>query len=299
MIVLHEYTTCDKISSKWRNVMKLNTVGLLVHPHREDRFEKARSTINAFQNAGMKVCVEQWVEQTLALGLPLLSDSADLMVTLGGDGTLLRAAQHAINWNIPLLGINLGNIGFLTEVEYDSLNKMIALLNDGRFNLEERMLMDVCVNDTTHYIALNDAVISRNGYSRLVTVDASASGDEIGQYRADGIIVSSPTGSTGYSLSAGGPIVNPSVQCMIMSPICAHSLQHRPVVLSADETIRLMLTYDEDRSLALVIDGHDPVMLVNQDVITIKRAEKALMLVRFGNQKFYSLVRAKLNEWTH
>ncbi len=278
--------------------MEPKSIGLLVHSYRADRLEEASKAIACLRANGISVFVEQWLAQEMEETLSILGAPVDAIIALGGDGTLLRAAKYAIEWDIPLLGINLGRIGFLTEVEQESLGEAIGLLATGRFEIEPRMLLDVMVEGKKPIRAINDAVISRSGYARLVSIDASISGELIGTYRADGLIVSSPTGSTGYSLSAGGPIVSPDVQCMIISPICAHSLQHRPVVVSAKETIHLHLGCDQDRSLALVVDGMEPVMLKCGTQVHIKKSDATLKLIRFDTPHFFTLVRSKLNEWT-
>ena len=279
--------------------MRPKTAGLFVHSHREDKFEKAFKVIECLRACGIAVHVEKWLWDMLPNDTSILSAPVDMIIALGGDGTLLRAARYAIDWEVPLMGINLGRVGFLTEVEYESLEQAVQLLAKGAYELEERMLLDVCISGQRHIRALNDAVGSRVASARLISIDATVSGDVIGRYRADGLIVASPTGSTGYSLSAGGPIVSPDVECIILSPICAHSLQHRPVVVSSRETIHLSLSAcDEDRGLALIIDGMDPVMLKKSDTLDIQRAKGTLKLVRFSPPHFFSLVRNKLNEWT-
>lgn len=276
--------------------MRPATIGLLVHSQRKDKLEKAVEVIKYLHANGITVYGEKWLAD--ALEVPLLSTPVDMMIALGGDGTLLRAARYAIKWDIPLMGINLGRVGFLTEVEPDALEESMVLLAQGAFYLEERMLLSVSVNGQERICAVNDAVVSRSASVRLITINASVSGDIIGQYRADGLIVASPTGSTGYSLSAGGPIINPNVSCFILSPICAHSLQHRPVVVSSDETIRLSVTFEETHGPALTIDGMDPIMLHDGDEIDILKDDHTLKLVRFKQPCFFSLVRNKLSEWT-
>lgn len=278
--------------------MQKKSIGLFVHSHRADRLEKTAEVIACLKGFSMEAYVEKWLSEELGGKVPVMDKPVNCVIALGGDGTLLRAAQYAISWDVPLLGINLGRVGFLTEVEHESLEEAITLLANGAYTLEERMLLDVCVNGVCRFKAVNDAVVSRNGYARLVSIDASVSGDFIGRYRADGMVVSSPTGSTGYSLSAGGPIVSPDVQCIILSPICAHSLQHRPVVVSAEKIIHLTLLGDADQSFALIIDGQEASALKLNDTVTVQKADLTLKLIRFKQARFFALVQSKLNEWT-
>lgn len=278
--------------------MEPKSVGLLVHSHREDRLEKAQKTIDCLNNHGIKVFVEKQLANEMNCNLPILAEAVDAIIALGGDGTLLRAARYAVKWDVPLLGINLGRVGFLTEVEHESLEDALVRLAQGSFKIEKRMLLDIAVNGGAPLFAVNDAVINRSGHARLISVDASVSGDLIGTYMADGLIVSSPTGSTGYSLSAGGPIVSPDLECMIISPICARSLQHRPVVVSGKDCVELKATCDEGISLVLVIDGMPPIEIESPSRIIIKKAAAKLKLVRFDMPHFFDLVHSKLNEWT-
>ena len=278
--------------------MHPKTVGLFVHSHREDRLDKASRTIDSLRAYGWIVYAEKWLADLPQFSLPPLLSAVDILLALGGDGTLLRAASYAIKWKVPLLGINLGRLGFLTEAEYEVIDEAIRLVYLGTYFTEKRMLLEIQINNGQKILALNDAVISRSGYTRIISIDASVSGDLIGSYRADGLIVSSPTGSTGYSLSAGGPIISPDLECIILTPICAHSLQHRPVVVKASDIIRLHLRSEEKGVAALVVDGNDPILLNSGAIIDVRKARTSLRLIRFSKLRFFSLVRNKLNEWT-
>ena len=279
--------------------MKIRTIGLMVHPGREDGLQNAALALEAFRQAGITAAVETRVRDALGFQLPLLDESDwDAMISLGGDGTFLRSAQYAIKRNVPLLGINLGRIGFLTEIELKDMSSAAQKLREGDFDIENRMLIRVQVNDDEPMLALNDAVVSRGMHSRLITIDAHISKDQIGRYIADGVIVATPTGSTGYSLSAGGPIVSPGVPCMIITPICAHSLQHRPVVVPESANVHLHLRCANNTGIRLVVDGQDARTLNGTDRIAVSRAEKDLQLIRFTEPHFFNLVREKLTQWS-
>lgn len=279
--------------------MNIKSIGMMVHPGREDSPDKAAIAIKCFHGANIRVYTEAWINEALDLKLPLLSrNKPDAMVALGGDGTLLRSAQFAIAHGIPLLGVNLGRVGFLTESEFSELESAAAQLAKGEFELEKRMLLKVQVNDDEPYLALNDAVVSRGGHSRLITIDAHISKDQIGRYIADGVIVATPTGSTGYSLSAGGPIISPGVPCMVITPICAHSLQHRPVVVPDSANVHLHLRCPDQQGILLTVDGQDAMALGGTDRVAVSRADNDLNLIRFAEPHFFNLVREKLSQWS-
>ena len=222
-------------------------------------------------------------------------EACEAVLSVGGDGTLLRANALAVRYNLPLLGVNVGRVGFLTEVELDHLEEACVRLANDEYTLETRMMLKATMGDRTDY-ALNDVVLSRGGYSRLIGVNAWVDGDRVGPFIADGLIVSTPTGSTGYSLSAGGPLVCPEVECMVLTPICAHSLQHRPVVTSPAQTITVRL--DGGYSAMVSVDGRKPWSFSSGQTLTITKAERAARFIRLGPKSFFSTIRIKLSEWT-
>ncbi len=281
--------------------MPLEKILLTMHPSKPPEPEIVARVIGIFIDAGISVCVESLMNSRLNIHVPEIDPgdgltSCDAVVSLGGDGTLLRAVQFAAQADVPLLGINMGRVGFLTEIEPDDLQASVQMLREGRFFIEERMMLSVRVNNGDPILALNDAVVNRG--SRLLPFDAYISDDLIGRYVADGMIIASPTGSTGYSLSAGGPIVSPDVRCMVVSPICPHTLKHRPVVVSAGETVRLKLDGEEGQEIRLTVDGHTSLMLNGQDQVYVTCAERTGKLIRLHKPHFFTLVREKLTEWS-
>ncbi|MBR4711560.1 MAG: NAD(+)/NADH kinase [Clostridia bacterium] len=225
-------------------------------------------------------------------------EATDAVVALGGDGTMLRAAQTAAALDIPLLGINLGNVGFLAEVEADGLAEALRRLLDGDFTEESRSLLSVRAGER-EWLALNDAVLTRGGYARLIRVQAQVDGAWAGEYRADGLIVATPTGSTGYSLSAGGPIIAPGVDCMLITPICPHSLQHRPIVVPGASRVTLSIPGQDPGEALLQIDGQSRCSLRGGDRVHIERAGGRVRLIRMRGRGFFDLVHQKLTEWSH
>ncbi|CAN5847793.1 hypothetical protein BH23GEM6_BH23GEM6_15280 [soil metagenome] len=222
----------------------------------------------------------------------------DLLITLGGDGTLLRGARLVARHGVPVLGINLGHLGFLTAVGPAELESALQHVARGEVILDERMVLDAVAEapDGTvrgRYLALNDAVLHRGGVARMIRMVVHAHDEEVGTYSADGIILSTPTGSTAYSLSAGGPIVSPAVDCIIATPISPHTLAVRPLILSATETVTVEVLSPSEE-LILTIDGQQGAMLVPGDRLRISRARLPLRLMRLPGQTFFSTLRRKL-----
>jgi NAD+ kinase len=226
----------------------------------------------------------------------------DLLITLGGDGTLLRGGRLVAGRDVPVLGVNLGFLGFLTSIAPDEFEPALARVLAGnywldvRFTLEARVL-DVAGNGgQVPYIALNDAVLHKGGFARVIrlAVYVGEEEEEIGTYSADGIIISTPTGSTAYSLSANGPIVVPSVDCILATPICPHSLVIRPLVLPSNQEIRVQVLSDST-DLMLTVDGQDGEPLKAGGTLLVRKGTATVPLVRFGGDSFFSTMRRKLH----
>ena len=222
----------------------------------------------------------------------------DLIITFGGDGTLLTGAGYALKYDIPLLGINLGTVGFLTEEDPDHLEEALQTIIEDKFQVEERSLLRVLNNGTGEvFYALNDAVITRGGYARLIRVDAFVDQKEYAAFTSDGIIAATPTGSTGYSLSAGGPIVEPGMNCIIITPVCPHSMQHCPCIVPGNADIKLLLNPEREQTAELQIDGKNMGRLQAGDEIHITGTDKKIRLIRLHPYYFFDLLRKKLSEW--
>lgn len=222
----------------------------------------------------------------------------DLLLTLGGDGTLLRGARMVVTAGVPVLGINLGHLGFLTSAPRDEVEAALRSWLGGEFEIDERLVLAVHAEGgdgaagKTH-LALNDAVLHKGGAARVIRLSMRAMHDVVGSYSADGIILSTPTGSTAYSLSAGGPIVSPTVDCIIATPICPHTLGVRPLVLPAHETLTIEVLSPTEE-LILTIDGQEHERLVPGQRVVARRAEQPVRLVRFPGQSFFQTLRRKL-----
>ena len=274
-------------------------IGLVVHGHLPDAQEYALRAARLLRSLGAEVLAEDGVCALLPGAAPFsgAAEAPDALVSLGGDGTILRGAQYALRWNAPLLGVNLGRKGFLAEVEPQSMEEALKRLVAGEYQLEERPLLSVRFGGEA-WLALNDVVVSRGGYARLIGVTTRVGGETAGRYLADGVIVATPTGSTGYSLSAGGPIVAPGVDCMIVTPICAHSLQHRPCVVGGSAVIRLELDDDEEQTASLEVDGQSRARLTAGMAVEISRSTEKVRFIRMQPEQFFGVVRSKLAEWS-
>ena len=272
---------------------------LMMHPKRVDRRAIAKQIVSILRAEGMTVSTEPWLSDALKGAVIFDAVSVpDFVIAVGGDGTFLTAVQTALKLNVPVLGVNTGHIGFLIEIDVDQLPVMCKRLQAGEYTVEHRMMLDVIRKGELLKTALNDVVISRAGYARLITVKASVEDDLVARYMADGLIVSTPTGSTGYSLSAGGPIVCPDVDCILLSPVCPHSLQHRPVVASATQVITVELDCEPEQRVQLDVDGQMICKLETSESITVKRSEQTAKLIRFGTESFFHRIRDKLSEWS-
>jgi NAD+ kinase len=253
------------------------------------------------REAGIELLVEEPLQREIpgAQALTLAEiPSLDLLITLGGDGTLLRGARMVAPHGVPVLGINLGYLGFLTSVAPSEVDTAFADLLAGRLVKDDRMVLTATAQDADgsprgQFFALNDAVLHKGGFARVIRMAVHADSQEVGTYRADGIILSTPTGSTAYSLSAGGPIVSPSIDCIIATPICPHTLAVRPFVLPATEKITVEVLSPSEE-LVLTIDGQEGAQLAPGDRLVVERAPISLHLVRLPGQTFFETLRRKL-----
>lgn len=220
----------------------------------------------------------------------------DAVSVFGGDGTFLYAARMVAARGIPILGINLGSLGFLTEVKLEQMQEAFKGLLTGDYELEDRMLLDVEVlkngRHFARYVALNDAVINKGALARIIELEVSVNSQLVTITRADGIIISTPTGSTGYSLSAGGPILHPTLEALIITPICSHTLTNRPVVVSDAAVVGICLRHGKD--VMLTVDGQVGMPLEQGDCLRIGKAEHAMRLIQVEASPFFKLLREKL-----
>ena len=222
--------------------------------------------------------------------------SCDMVLTIGGDGTIIHAARKSAPLDKPLLGINTGRLGFVAELEPNELD-MLQRIAEGNYSIEKRMMLKVTCKNNEFY-AMNDAVISRGSLSRLIDIDVSLAEDRgyICSYRADGLIISTPTGSSAYSLAAGGPVVEPTMKCIVMTPVCSHSLFARPVVFSHKSQLAVSASCDDNTQVYLTLDGAKTITIARSDIIYITSSKIETKLIKLKDKSFYKVLNDKFTE---
>jgi NAD+ kinase len=223
----------------------------------------------------------------------------EMLIVLGGDGTLLAAARHVADAHavVPIFGVNLGSLGFMAEVSLDELYGNLEKAIAGKLGTEDRMMLSASVirdgRRLTRYRVLNDAVINKGALARMMELEVSVNDGHLTTFRADGLIVATPTGSTAYSLSAGGPIIHPTIHCFVVTPICPHTLSNRPIALPDNVVVTVRLT-SQSEDVALTLDGQIGFPLAPNDVVEIKRSRFKMRLIKHPVKNYYDILRAKL-----
>lgn len=280
----------------------MKRVGIVAKPDRPEAREVVPDLARWLQARGRQVLLEKETAAlvpttTSAVAKSDLPGQVDLLVVLGGDGTLLSVARAVGDLGVPILGVNLGGLGFLTATTLDELFPALEALFAGRMRTEERMMLAARIlrqgARSDEYVALNDVVVTKSAMSRIIDLAVAVEGQAATDYRADGLIVSTPTGSTAYGLSAGGPIVYPTMDAVVLTPICSHTLTNRPIVLPANLRIDVTLL-TENQEVMLTLDGQVGYALKARDTVEIRRAASRIRLVRFPQKHFFSVLRAKL-----
>jgi NAD+ kinase len=276
---------------------KIKTVGVVIKPHAPDIESILRDLMKNLEKRKIGYILEDVAARKLLLkdGLPReeLPARVDLIIVLGGDGTLLSIAHLAAQSGVPVLGVNLGRLGFLTEVPTDEIYVTLDSFIEGKKEvINLRRLLQARCREKTYY-CLNDVVINKGAVARMIQIGIWIDDKEIAALKADGLIVSTPTGSTGYSLSAHGPIVQPHVPSLVLAPICPHTLSFRPMVISLDSRVRIqLLTAGEE--VYLTLDGQRGISLGKNDIIEIEKAPFELTLVSSPKRNYFDLLKEKL-----
>ncbi|WP_425061148.1 NAD kinase [Sporomusa carbonis] len=233
----------------------------------------------------------------LAEKLECVKNEITFAITLGGDGTLLNTAREIASWGIPVCGVNLGNLGFLTEIEVPELSSALDRLVCGDYYIEERLMLDAVVirQGNPIYIspALNDIVVAKGGFSRMIKLKLFIDDELTAEYPADGLIIATSTGSTGYSLSSGGPIVNPKLKVIVITPICPHTLHARSLVISEHEEVKLRMQATHN-DIVLTVDGQAVYSLLPDDTVIVRRSPFRARFIKFTGKSYYEALRTKL-----
>ncbi len=283
----------------------MNKVILTPNPYRDKGFQTVREAYRILTQAGVevKICLPFEVDRSFELPKDLRFSrldrelpTAQLIVCFGGDGTILHMAKTATRAGIPLLGVNIGTMGFMAELESTELEQLKRLATDD-YSIDSRMMLDVTVmrdkDIIFHDISLNDVVITKGAVARIVHLGVEFDGIQAMECDGDGVIVATPTGSTAYSLSAGGPIVEPEAHNILITPICAHDMGSRCMVASEKRVITVQLTRNARRNAFLSVDGGKALRLNMGDVATIQKSQKQTRLIRLKDRSFYDLVNIK------
>lgn len=282
--------------------MEFRRIGILWNPSKRAGFEVARELKELLDE--YSVSVTTGITLAHALGAPELANGSfedcDLLMVLGGDGTILSALDYALPNDIPILGINLGRLGFLTEVDPKNLREDVVNVLEGKYTIDSRLTMTVQGLEEKNFFALNEIVVSRSTPAvRVLSLEIEVNGILVDRISGDGLIVASATGSTAYSLSAGGPIIRPGLDCFVITPICPHTMNARPVVVSAKDMITIRVLDDRGGAQA-VLDGRKTVDIrQGMPGITVSQSALQARFIRLHDRNYFSLLRDKLSEWTH
>jgi len=282
--------------------MKIQNVAIFAKVHDPRCLGIAGDLITWLEERGCTPLAE--VQLTRQLGYPTalskeeIRDQAELVVVLGGDGTLISAARLFSGRDVPILGVNLGSLGFLTEITVEELYTRLEKVLEGNSHVSERMMLEVTLHREGQAIekghVLNDVVINKGALARIVDLETKINCHALTTYKADGLIVSTPTGSTGYSLSAGGPIIHPLMSCIVITPICPHTLTNRPIVVTDESIISITVASSFDEKVYLTLDGQVGFELHEGDSVEIRKALETTALVMSRSRDYYEILRTKL-----
>lgn len=279
----------------------MNRIGVFAKVH-DPRCQGVAMELHGWlRNHGCEPLVEAHLARHVGCsGVPAeeIPGSADLVIVLGGDGTLISTARIIGERDVPILGVNLGSLGFLTEIALDELYPALEKCLAGDFRISERIMLSAVVErdgvELASHLVLNDVVINKGALARIVDLKTTVNGLDLTTFKADGLIVSTPTGSTGYSLSAGGPIINPALDCIVITPICPHTLTNRPLVIDAASVVSVTVKSLDDEDIYLTLDGQVGLELKSGDVIQVRRSDHNAMLVMSEERDYFAVLRTKL-----
>ena len=281
----------------------MKRIGLIANPDKIASRALIRKVARMIEGEGRAVFADSGTLHLADLSVTSFPDvtsvarEVDLLLVFGGDGTMLSAARAVAGLETPILGVNIGSLGFLTEIPSSRVAEELPAIWEGNFTIEERSLLEATgrvAKDDLFQVALNDFVVSRGATSRLIELEVLVDGEALTDYRADGLIISSPTGSTAYSLAAGGAIVSPSASVLTITPICPHTLSNRSVIVSSESVIEVKVR-SQKLEIFLTADGQVQLPLFSGDRICVRRSAKSVRLVRLPKSSFFQTLRQKLH----
>ena len=281
---------------------KMINAGIIVNMDKSGSLELTKEMVEWFESNGNNVLLMEQTaisinRQDIGYAKIDLYKKSDILFVIGGDGTLLRVAREVAAIGIPILGINMGHLGFIAEVEVKDIFSSLRKVLNNDYKIEERMMIEASIYRQSgivkRFYALNDICFTKGALSRIIKLDTYVNDEYVNTYNADGLLISTPTGSTAYSLSAGGPIVCPNVNVMIITPICSHSLSSRAIIVSKNDVI-CVDAFDNDDSVYLTADGQEGYRLWQGDKVYIKRSSFTAKFIKVSNLSFYDVLRTKL-----
>jgi len=282
--------------------MSQRSVGIIYKHDIEPAKEQALKLDQWLKERGIKVFSEQMTARAVMNACyeepSFVPRGVQFVVVLGGDGTLLGAARRVARYGVPILGVNLGGLGFLTEIPLKNLYPTVEFMLEGRLEVETRLMLETVVvrqdTETCRFLVLNDVVINKGALARIIDLDVFINDQFLTTFRADGLIVSTPTGSTAYNLSAGGPILYPTMSSFILTPICPFTLTNRPIILPESHVVSITLSKRAEERVSLTFDGQVGFDLFQGDKVLIQKAEQKLKLIKSPDQSYFEILREKL-----
>ncbi|MBF0275736.1 MAG: NAD(+)/NADH kinase, partial [Nitrospinae bacterium] len=280
---------------------EVNKVGIVAKPHMKNAEPVVLGLVRWLKEKEIEPLIDSNSAKAAGIVSDLTKDdlarNSDVIVVLGGDGTLIGMSRCIKDRDVPLFGINLGSLGFLTEFALEEMYPVLSKIIAGDFMTEERIMVEVRVirhdEEVAYFSALNDIVINRGPIARIIHLESWIDAKFVTTYKADGLIISTPTGSTAYSLAAGGPIMFPLLNNLIISPICPFSLTNRPIIIDASSNVEVHLV-SSDNGTMLTIDGQDCIELYKHDFIKVRKSERSMQLITTKNKNFFDILRKKM-----
>ena len=285
----------------------MKRIGIIAKQNKPEAIPIVRNLVEWFRPKKIEVYMEEGMVKQFhpplagphlnSIGREDIPTKVEMIIVLGGDGTLLSVARLVGDHDVPILGVNLGGLGFLTEITLEELYRVLEKVVQGDFITDERVVLNASVirrgERMAEFIVLNDAVINKGALARIIDLETTINGEYLTTFKSDGLILSTPTGSTAYNLSAGGPIVYPSLHCIIITPICPHTLTNRPIVIPDDVEIRAALK-TKQQEVILTLDGQQGFTLEFEDVVEVKKAEGHIFLIKSPYRHYFEVLREKL-----
>ncbi|MEG1547792.1 MAG: NAD(+)/NADH kinase [Clostridia bacterium] len=272
--------------------MRDGCIGFFTNPNKPHILEKVRAELMAMLSRGHLCTIHPNLKQYMAdIDVPDFDEAhPNCIVAFGGDGTILRAASVSIEYGAPILGVNLGRVGFLSEIVIDKLDEALRNIALGRYRIEERMMLDCRINGDIKLSCLNDVLLYKKSFSGVAEISVDIDGIDAGRVFCDGLVISTPTGATGYSISAGGPVVAPGLDAAIITPVCPHTLCFRPIIVSADSTMSFIV----NSGGLVAIDGIHIAEVSEKDRISVCRSAQHARFIRLEERNLYSLIKDRL-----